>query len=161
MARWNKFYCDTCRPPWVIQIVVILCRPCERERERVAPPLSYWGPYILSSTTQNIITHQRRRREENAARGLQYTHGRNVNWTAAIQSCSQGKNRKKKDEKKRVSVSRELFNGKKCHIKYLGFVCSLLLLFIYKRKEEKRFFFSLFGCGHIFDQSAVSAELRV
>jgi hypothetical protein len=132
-----------------------LCRPWER----VAPPLSYWGPYILSSTTQNIITHQRRRREENAARGLQYTHGHNVNWTAAIQSCSQGKNRKKKDEKKRVSVSRELFNGKKCHIKYLGFVC-FLLLFIYQRKEEKRFS-SLFGCGHIFDQSAVSAELRV
>lgn len=123
-----------------------------------SPPLSYWGPYILSSTTQNIITHQRR--EENAARGLQYTHGHNVNWTAAIQSCSQGKRiERKRTKKKRVSVSRELFNGKKCHIKYLGFVC-FLLLFIYQRKEEKRFS-SLFGCGHIFDQSAVSAELRV
>jgi hypothetical protein len=65
----------------------------------------------------------------------------------------------RRTKKKRVSVSRELFNGKKCHIKYLGFVC-FLLLFIYQRKEEKRFS-SLFGCGHIFDQSAVSAELRV
>lgn len=101
-----------------------------------SPPLSYWGPYILSSTTQNIITHQRR--EENAARGLQYTHGHNVNWTAAIQSCSQGKNRKKDEKKKSFSLERALQRKEVSH--KVPRVCVLSSSFYISKERRKKIF---------------------